>query len=126
LGGIFIKDERVRVSGVYQTRDATKIHLDANSRQKWIKVLFAVSALLLFSVFSAYVNYNYCVDADFPSSKPRFENLGQDNLLADELNKFEVSRPSLLPTILESIHPAKFLSSFQKSPYDQEPVILRC
>ena len=91
-----------------------------------MKILFAVSVFLLFSVFSAYLNYNYCADADFPSSKPRFEALDQDNLLADELNKFEISRPSLLPTMVESIRPGRFLSSFQESPYDREPVILRC
>jgi len=109
-------DKEVSVSGVYLTRDATKIHLDANSRQKRIKILFAVSVFLFFSVFSASLPYNYCVQTDFPSSKPRFETLDQDYLLADELNRFEISRPSLLPTIPESTHSEKFLSSFQYRP----------
>jgi len=126
LGGNLIKVDRVDNLGLYSILNAGKVHLDKKRRQKWIKILFAVSVFLFFSVFSASLPYNYCVETDFPSSKPRFETLDQDYLLADELNKFEISRPSLLPTILESIHPVKFLSSFQKSPYDQEPVILRC
>ena len=125
-GGNFIKDEGVRISGAYLILDPAKTHFGANNRQKWAKILFAVSFFLLFSAFPAYLNYNYCADADFPSSKPRFETLDQNYLLADELYKFEISKPSLLPTILESIHPTKFSSSSQKSPYDQEPVILRC
>ena len=126
IGGNLIKVDRVDNLGLYSILNAFKVHPDKNSRQKWVKILFAVSVFLLFSVFSAYLNYNYCADAAFPSSKPRFETLDQDYLLADELSKFETSRPSIFPTIGESIHPGRFPSSFQKSPYDQEPVILRC
>ena len=126
MGGNFIKDERVRISGVYLVLDAAKTHLGANSKQKWIKILFAVLVFLLFSVFSAYLNYNYCSDADFPSSKPKFETLDQNDLLADELNKFEISRPGFLPIIIENIYPEKVLPSFQKCLYDQELAILRC
>jgi hypothetical protein len=126
LGGNFIKDERVRISGVYLVLDAAKTHLGANSKQKWIKILFAVLVFLLFSVFSAYLNYNYCSDADFPSSKPKFETLDQNDLLADELNKFEISRPGFLPIIIENIYPEKVLPSFQKCLYDQELAILLC
>ena len=118
--------DRADHAGLHSTLNGVKTRLDKKSRQKWIKILFALWVSLFLSVFSAYLNYNYCSDADFPSSKPRFEALDQDNLLADELDKFEISRPSLLPAILESIYPGKFLSSFQTSPYDQEPVILRC
>jgi hypothetical protein len=126
LGGNFIKDEKVRVSGVYLIWDTAKIHLHKNRRRKWVKILLAVLVFLLFSVFSAYLPYNYCVETDFPSSELRFGNLDQNYLLADELNKLGISRSSPLPTIPESIYPGKLLSSFQKSPYDQEPVILRC
>ena len=125
-GGDFIKDERVRISGVYLVRGVTRTHLGRKDRPKWTKILFAVWVFLFLSVFPAYLNYNYCADADFPSSKPRFETLDQDDLLADELNKFEIPRPNLLPTILENIYPGKFLPSFLESAYDQEAVILRC
>ncbi len=91
-----------------------------------MKVLFAAWVFLFFSVFSAYQNYNYCSDADFPSPKPRFETLDQDYLPTDELSKFEVSRPDLLPTPVESLLPRKLLSFFKESPRDQAPVILRC
>jgi len=125
-GGNFIKDEGVRISGAYLILDPAKTHFGANSRQKWVKILFAVLLFLLFSIFSASLPYNCCLETEFPSSKLRFENLDQNYLLADDLNKLEISRSSPLPTILENIHPAKFSSSSQKSPYDEEPVILRC
>ena len=91
-----------------------------------MNILFAVWVFLFFSGFSAYLNYDYCSDADFPSSKPKFETLDQNDLLADELNKFEISKPNLLPKIVESLLPRKLLSFFKESTYDLEPVILRC
>ena len=126
-GGIFIKGERVTVSGVYLIRDATKIHLHTNRRQKWVKIFFAVWVFLFFSVFSAYLNYNYCADADFPSSKPRFENPDQDYLLADQRSKWSAPGKSTTFFILE---PYLFrflpLPSFEISSLNQKFLVLRC
>jgi len=98
-----------------------------NGQQKWIKILFAVSFLLFFSVSSAYLHYINCVETDFPSSKPRFENPDQDYLLADQQNRLEILRPSALTAIVETAFPGKFLFfSFKRSLYDQKTLILRC
>jgi len=126
LGGNLIKVDRVDNLGLYPILNAVKVHLDRKSRQKWVKILFAALFFLLFSAFLVYLPYNCCIETDFPSSELRFENLEQNHLLADELNKSGITKSSLLPAILEGIYFGKLLSSFQKSPYVQEPVILRC
>ncbi len=126
MGGNLIKADESLYTGLNSVLSAVKTHFDKKSRQKWMKILLAVWFFLFFSVFSAYLNYSYCSDADFPSPKPRFETLDQDYLLADELNKFEISKPTLLPTIVESLLPRKLLSFFQESCCELEAVILRC
>lgn len=125
-GGTFIKDKKVRIPGITLIRGAKKANLVTKKRRRWVKILFAAWVVFFFSAFSAYFNYNYCADADFPSPKPRIESLDQDYLIADEINKFEISRPNLLPTIVENILPRELLSFSQKSPHALEPVILRC
>lgn len=98
-----------------------------NRQQKWVKIFFAVSFLLFLLAAPVYLHYLYCVEADFPSSKPRFENPDQDYLLADQQNRLEILRPSALTAIVETALCGKFLFfSFKKSFYDQETLILRC
>jgi hypothetical protein len=98
-----------------------------NRQQKWIKIFFAFSFLLFLSVAPVYLYYLYCVEADFPSSKPTFESPDQDYLLADQQDKFEILRPSPITAIGETALSGKFLFfSFKKSLYDQETLILRC
>ena len=98
-----------------------------NRQQKWIKIFFAVSFLLFLSVAPAYLHYLHCVEADFPSSKARFESPDQDYLLADQQDKFEILRPSAIAAIAETALSGKFVFfSFKKSLYDRETLILRC
>jgi hypothetical protein len=98
-----------------------------NRQQKWIKIFFAVSFLLFLSVSPAYLHYINCVETDFPSSKARFESPDQDYLLADQQDKFEILRPSVITAIAETALSGKFLFlSFKESLYNQETLILRC
>jgi hypothetical protein len=126
LGGNLIKVDRAGGLGFYSILNAVKAPLGDKDRQTRVKSLFIASVFLFFSVFSAYLNYNYCVHADLPSSEPSLETFSQDYLLADELHKFEISWQSLLPRLFENTGPRRLLPSFEESPYDREPVILRC
>jgi hypothetical protein len=52
-----------------------------------IKFLLAVGVSFLLAAYPAYLQYNSFIEIDFLSTHPSFENLDQENLLADEQNK---------------------------------------
>jgi hypothetical protein len=98
-----------------------------NRKQKKIQIFVAISFFFFFSFFPAFSLYNNCVETDFPSAKPTFENLDQDYLLANQQNKLEILGPSTLTMIMEITLSEKFLFfSFQKSSHDQKTITLRC
>jgi len=98
-----------------------------NRRQKGIQILLAMSFFFFFLVFPAFLHYNNCVETDFPHSKPTFENLEQDYLLADQQDKLETLRPSTFTMIMEITLSEKILFfSFQNPSRDQKTIILRC
>jgi hypothetical protein len=98
-----------------------------NRKQKKIQIFLAISFFFFFSVFPAFSLYNNCVETDFPHSKPTFENLDQDYLLANQQNKLEILGPSTFTMIMEITLSEKFLFfSFQKSSHDQKTITLRC
>jgi len=98
-----------------------------NREPKGTQIFIALSIFFFFSVFSVYLLYNNCVEIDFPSSKPKFENLDQDYLLDNTQNKSEMSSPSASSVIGETnLFQKLSYFSFQKSLLDQKPLFLRC
>ncbi len=55
-----------------------------------IKILLAVGISLLLAAYPGYLQYNSLVEIDFLSTHPSFENIDQENLLADEQNKVKI------------------------------------
>ena len=98
-----------------------------NRKQKRIQTFLAISFFFFSSFFTAYLYYNDCVETDFPSDKPTFENLDQDYLLANQQNKSLVSGQSTSFFILET-YLFRQLShlSFRISSLDQKLFVLRC
>ena len=98
-----------------------------NRKQKGIQICIAISFFFFFSVFPAISLYNNCVETDFPSDKPTFENLDQDYLLANEQNRSYAIGPNTSFFILET-YLFRQLShlSFRISSLDQKLFTLRC
>jgi hypothetical protein len=95
-----------------------------NIQRKSIQVFVALLILSFFSVITAYLHN--CAEADFPSSKPRFENSDQDLFWDDRQNKPEIV-VSADYTVLETTGFENFLFfSYQEFPLNQKTVILRC
>ena len=129
-GGNFLKWEggnNLRIIPILKGIILPTYHFVMNRKRKGIQIFITIFIFVLFSAFSAYLHYNDCIETDFPSSKPRFENLDQDFLLTHEEQKLELLGSSSLTMIIETNFPEKFfIFSFQKSTYDQKTIILRC
>lgn len=98
-----------------------------NKNQKWTRIFLVVSFFLFFSVFLGYLNYNECIETDFPTSKAKFENLDQDYLLTSQGQKLELFGSSYSTMIVEINSSGKYLFfSLQKSSHNQKAIILRC
>jgi hypothetical protein len=94
-----------------------------------IKFLLAIGVSFLLAAYPAYLQYNSFIEIDFLSTHPSFENLDQENLLADEQNKVKIfvvnSSPEvfLLGIFCEEQFPPPSSQVF--SPH-QPASILRC
>jgi len=99
-----------------------------NRNRKGTQICIALLIFSLFSVFSAISLYNNCVETDFPSAKPTFENLNQDYLLANEQNKsfaFGIG-PSFIIFLETYLFQQPPYPSFLISSLDQKLFALRC
>ena len=99
-----------------------------NRKQKGIQIFLVISFFFFFSVFPAISLYNNCVETDFPSAKPTFENLDQDYLLANEQNKsfaFGIG-PSFIIFLETYLFQQLPYPSFLISSLDQKLFALRC
>jgi len=99
-----------------------------NRKQKKIQIFLAISFFFFFSVFPAIFLYNNCVETDFPSAKPTFENIDQDYLLASEQNKsFSLGiGPSFIILFETYLSQQLPYPSFLISSLDQKLFALRC
>jgi hypothetical protein len=97
-----------------------------NRKRKGIQICIALLIFSFFSVFSAYLLYNNCVETDFPSSKPKIENSDQDYLLDNQQNDLEISGPNAFTLIMETTLSGKLFLFFQISSLNQKTIILRC
>ncbi len=94
-----------------------------------IKFLLAVGISLLLAAYPGYLQYNSFVEIDFLSTHPSFENLDQENLLADEQSKTKIfvlnSSPEvlLLGIFFEEQFPPPYFQVFSPHP---PASILRC
>ncbi len=83
--------------------------------------------VLFYLCFSAYLLYNKCVETDFPSAKPTFENVDQDYLVDCQQSKWSALGKSTPFLILE---PYLFRClphlSIEISYLDRNPLVLRC
>lgn len=87
----------------------------------------AISFFLL--LHPAYLQYNNLVEVDFFSSNPTFENLDQEDMLADQQSKVKVLASSISTVIfLLRINLVAQLPrlSFQIFSFDHQTYILRC
>jgi hypothetical protein len=99
-----------------------------NRKRKGIQICIALLIFSFFSVFPAISLYNNCVETDFPSAKPTFENLDQDYLLANEQNKsfpFGIG-PSFIIFLETYLFQKLPYPSFLISSLDQKLFALRC
>jgi hypothetical protein len=94
-----------------------------------IKFLLAMGISFLLAAYPAYLQYNSFIEIDFLSTHPSFENLDQENLLADEQNKVKTfvvnSSPELFLLGIFSAEPFP-PHSFQVLSPRQPASILRC
>ena len=98
-----------------------------NKKQKWTRIFLVVSFFFFFSGFLGYLNYYDCIETDFPTSKPKFENLDQDYLLTNPEQKLELLGSSPSTTIVEINFSKEFLLfTFRKTSRDQKTMIHRC
>ncbi len=126
VGGNFIKDERVRVSRDCPILLLLERYVKRNGAQKR-QVLLALMIVLFYLFFSSYLPYNKCLETDFPSAKPTFENIDQHNLVAYQQSKWSVLGKSTTFFILKPYLFRCFPHlSFEISCLDQKPLVLRC
>jgi hypothetical protein len=98
-----------------------------NKKQKWTRIFLVISFFFFFPGFLGYLNYNECIEIDFPTSKPKFENLDQDYLVTNQEQKFELLGSSSSTTIVEiNFSKEFFLFTFRKTSHDKKTIILRC
>ncbi len=94
-----------------------------------IKFLLAIGISFLLAAYPAYLHYNSFIEIDFLSIHPSFENLDQENLLADEQSKTKIfvlnssSEVFLLGIFFEEQFPSLFSPVFSTHPTAS---ILRC
>jgi len=80
-------------------------------------------------VYPVYLQYNNLIEIDFFSPNPTFENLDQENLLADEQNKIKIFVRSFSPvtSFFCFFCIGQLLRlSFQSFSLDQPISVLRC
>ncbi|HXZ38666.1 MAG TPA: hypothetical protein VEL68_21730 [Thermodesulfobacteriota bacterium] len=65
-----------------------------------IKFLLAIGISFLLAAYPAYLQYNSFIEIDFLSTHPSFENIDQENLLADEQNKVKIFVVNSSPEVL--------------------------
>jgi hypothetical protein len=95
--------------------------------RKGIQILLIISISFFTALFPAYLNYNYLIEADFPSCDPIFQNLDDENLLVEEQSQSVVFDP----WNLSSLRGTSFLErlpyfSSQRSPLNQKTIVYRC
>jgi heme/copper-type cytochrome/quinol oxidase subunit 3 len=95
-------------------------------KRKGIQIFLAVSFFLFFSVFSAYLLYNNCIENEFPSPKPKFENSNQTYLLDNKQNNLEILGPNAFTLIMDTTLSGKVFFSFKNFCLDPQIIILRC
>lgn len=94
-----------------------------------IKFLLAIGIAFFIVAYPAYLQFNRFIEIDFLSPHPSFENLDQENLLADEQSK---TRLFILKSSPEVFLLGIFLEeqllrlSFQIFPFNHPVSILRC
>jgi len=94
-----------------------------------IQLLLAIGISFIIAAYPVYLQYNSFDEIDFLSTHPSFENLDQENLLADEQSKTKIfvlnssSEVFLLGISFEE----QFPSLFSKVSSTHQPAsILRC
>jgi heme/copper-type cytochrome/quinol oxidase subunit 3 len=99
---------------------------NVTKKRKGIQIFLAVSFFLFFSVFSAFLLYNNCVETEFPSPKPKFENSDQAYLLDNKQNHLEILGLNTFTLIKETTVLGKFFLFSQISSLNHVTVVLRC
>jgi hypothetical protein len=98
-------------------------------RRKSQPFLLVTAICFLLAVCPAYLQYNDLTEIDFLSPHPSFENLDQENSLADDQSKIEVFVLNASPEIiLLGIFFGEQIArlSFQIFSLDHPTAILRC
>jgi hypothetical protein len=60
------------------------------TKSQRIQFLLAIGISFVIAAYPVYLQYNSFIEIDFLSTHPSFENLDQENLLADEQSKSKV------------------------------------
>jgi hypothetical protein len=101
-------------------------NLDMNKKQKAIRIVAALFIVSFFSFFLIFLNQNDCLEADFPSSRPKIEIFDQGYPLDNQQNNLEIFRPNVFTLITKTDLPEKLFSFFQPFPLNQKTINLRC
>ncbi len=94
-----------------------------------IQYLLAIGISLVVAAYPVYLQYNSFMEIDFLSPHPSFENLDQDNLLADEQSKIKIFVLNPSPEVFQPgflIEEQLPSPSFQVFSLLEPAAILRC
>lgn len=99
------------------------------NRPERIQSFLVIMISFFLVVYPVYFQYNNLIEIDFFSPNPTFENLDQENLLADEQNKIKIFVRSFSPvtSLFCFFCIGQLLRlSFQSFSLDQPISVLRC